>query len=106
MGDWNCYHSLRTIERQDVKAESVGLGTPTKIVLNSFANATSAVLSYEREQNKTRAMTMAAVQALAHVQRRFLLTSDMHTPSSGPSAAEASSDEDEIMYNDEDVLGT
>ncbi|KAK5109071.1 hypothetical protein LTR62_007527 [Meristemomyces frigidus] len=104
LGEFNFMLQPKLIAKMKRKSIIVGLESPTQIVLEAIANATSSVLDYDKEQNKRYAEAESRI-LLPDVEDHFRLDSDVSSPSTGRSRGLSMPEDDEIMYDD-DVLGT
>ena len=89
------------------KATRVGLDQPTRIILDSVANATKAALDFERQQDRRYAAAPTVTRLLPNTAAgHAILASDVDGPLAGLSLGNLSAEDadDEILYDD-DLLG-
>ncbi|KAK5697420.1 hypothetical protein LTR97_007558 [Elasticomyces elasticus] len=102
IGEFNMLHNPTLIAKMQRKAIRLGLESPTKIILESVANATKAVLVCEQDQEVRYHAAANATRLLPGIDEYFQLESDVGH--AGPSGSGSDDDEQLIMYDD-DRLG-
>ncbi|KAK4555019.1 hypothetical protein LTR86_007785 [Recurvomyces mirabilis] len=100
LGDFNFMLEPNLINRMHRKSKAVGLESPTRVVLNAMANATAALLDYEKQVDQ-RYAEAANTRLLPGIEEYFQLGSDVPSLSTRASRMLRAGDEDEIMFDDD-----
>ncbi|KAK3674830.1 hypothetical protein LTR78_005174 [Recurvomyces mirabilis] len=100
LGDFNVMLEPNLINRMHRKSKAVGLESPTRVVLDAMANATTALLDYEKQVDQ-RYAEAASTRLLPGIEEYFQLGSDVPSPSSRASRMLRVGEEDQIMFDDD-----